>query len=193
MKRPPAPDSVSLTEAGDSITITVNNASAVASTGRVEYVAIYASYVQAGAAAGDYGLIALLSQAQVSGQTSITLSDNAYTLVGKNYYKVYNIYNGVYSLATSDSITPVNTVSDVSNLTVSEGLQSFTINYDIPDDRRLESVGIYKDASASAAGTSLGSASLIKTGLGESYTYYVPDADINKYHQFWVSSTTRTS
>ena len=91
-----------------------------------------------------------------------------------------------------EAITPVNDVGDVSGLTITSFGSNFFLRWRSPIDRRLDYIEIKVDSNVSSGSLSEGSAVTCFQGNDENYIYNIPDPDVDKFHQFWVYSITRT-
>lgn len=140
----------------------------------------------------DYNLIDVIQDADIDGvTTSIAVKDDSYDRKTTIYYKVYSSHNGIKSTALAGSITSNQDVPDPTNLQVVSELHTFKIEYDLPKDRRLEKVRIKVDANADDTLLSETNATVVYEGLSDNFTYQIPDANLDLFHQFWVESVTK--
>jgi len=158
------------------------------SANSVDYYEVWSSVT----ATDEYALIGKVLASDVSTST-IEMTDDGYDTSSTTiYYKVYAVHDGQYSNALSASITVSNTVSDPTNLIVVPVTGAYMLQYDLPNDPKLDNVTIKKYASTTEAGANNeGLATVIYTGERDNFVYEVPSADSAKYHKFWVSSNTR--
>lgn len=126
------------------------------------------------------------------GATTLTLKDNYYDRLTILYYKIHAARNGVKSSFLAGNIEVINQVPHPTNVEVIPDDEYFIIKYDIPEDRRLDYIEIYKDAHIDQTMITESNASLIYQGTADSFIYQIPETDKDKYHQFWVYSVTRT-
>ena len=133
---------------------------------------------------GDFALVAHIPEADVA--ASMSVIDTSFDTGGTINYRVYAIANGVYSTAATTSASFTIPTLDVSNLQVVANLETFTINYDLPDSRFMDHIEIYYDAEADSANLTRTGATLAYSGSRDSFTYAIATADMDKYHQFWV-------
>lgn len=138
----------------------------------------------------DYGLIASIDP-DVIGET-VTVLDDTYMKKDTIYYKVFALSNGVKSPPLEGNITVSGNAADPSNLSIIPQPSSFIIQYNIPDDRRISHIEIYKDANEISGSLSESNSSLIYSGNSNTYTYKIPLSDYEKFHKFWVKSITRS-
>jgi hypothetical protein len=138
----------------------------------------------------DWNLVGLVKSDDIA--TTMSIVDDTFNKNATIYYKVYPIKTGVYGSPISSSVVVSGTIADVTNMNVDQSVEGYWITYDLPDDNRLLNITIKKDAATTLGGLNEGSATTIYTGLDESYFYLVPEADADKYHQFWIYSNVRT-
>ena len=126
-----------------------------------------------------------------NGATSYTHQD----VVDRNgtvNYKVCAVNHEVRSDALTGSISITGNVADPTGLKVDADIDSFVIQYKLPQDNRLSHVEIWTDKHVSSGSLSEANAKLVYSGNAESFIYRIPEADYDLYHQFWVKSITRT-
>lgn len=141
----------------------------------------------------NYELIAIVSNTEIaSGQQTITVIDDTYDTIDTTYYKIYHKSVGYYSEPLNSGITTTYSVSDPTNLTYESGYADFSMSFTPPTSRLLSHIEIYKDAQVVASGLNEGAAALVYSGKTSNYIYDIPENDRNKYHQFWISSVTKT-
>jgi hypothetical protein len=141
----------------------------------------------------NFEIIAIVSTTELaSGQQTITVVDNTYEAETDVYYKVYHKSVGYYSDPLQSGIAITYSVPDPTNLTYEEGYADFSLTFTPPTSRLWSHVEIYKDAQIASSGLNEGAALLVYSGKTSSFTYDIPDGDRDKYHQFWISSVTKT-
>jgi hypothetical protein len=178
-----APTALTLTESG----ATVNVGFTLSTSTEVTEYEIWSSI-------GDtthYKLIALVNKADTSG-TTYTFVDDTYTRKTTIYYRIYAKNGSVRSAALTGSIALAGTVADPTSLQVVANIDSFEIHYVVPNDRRLLKVELLVGANAVEANLTEASATIVYSGLSSHYTYKIPSADYDKFHNVWVRSVTRT-
>ncbi|MGD9697602.1 hypothetical protein [Acinetobacter sp.] len=178
---PAAPTNLVLSQISDSIQVQFD---ASATTSIDEY--------EVWASVGDqssYGLVGVIPKDDML--TTMAILDDTFERVTTIYYRVYAIKSGNRSSALSGSITATGMVTDVSGLKVDNFLNFYFIQYSKPQDRRLDHIEIKMHKNAVQGSLSEASATLIYSGLADSYLYKIPEVDEGLYHQFWVYTITR--
>ena len=138
----------------------------------------------------NYNLIGVFNTDIITG--TMELTDDTFNKNGIIYYSVYSIKNGKYSTALTGSINVTGNVPDPSNMKVMETLHGYHIEWELPNDPRLQQVEVYVHSSPTFSGLSESLSTNFYTGLSTS-TFFTPsETDSNNFHQFWVSSVTRT-
>jgi len=123
----------------------------------------------------------------------MVIYDDSYTRKSQIWYRGYAIKTGKYSTVTNSNLTPSNDVSGVTNMHVVSEDDKIFIEYDLPNDRRLEEIEIWHDASLTLGGLSYGSSKKCYSGgIRDNYVYEIVSTELNHYHQFWVNTITRT-
>jgi hypothetical protein len=123
---------------------------------------------------------------------SYKTTDNSYDSLGVYFYKIYPIYNNKKGIPKTKSIEIVNKVSDPAYFKVKPWLDSFLLSYEIPRDRRLDYVSIYKDAKESLENINFEDKVLIYEGKSNNFIYDIKESEKDFYHNFWVESNTKT-
>jgi len=123
---------------------------------------------------------------------TLNITDDTYTRKSQIWYKIYAIKNGIYSIALTGNITPINDVADVTNILMDEFTEAYVMTWDNPIDRRLDYIEVKVDAQLIEANLAEGSSSSVYQGLASNFTYKILNADIDKYHQFWIYTITKT-
>ena len=178
---PSAPTNLSLTQVDGTVVIQFNTAS-----GEVHNYEIWSSV-------GDttnYNLIGVVNEDNFS--SSIELIDDTFNRNATMYYSAYSVRHGKYSTALTGSITVSGNVADVTGMRVMESLEGYHLEWKLPNDNRLQQVDVKVDAADTLGGLSEGASSTFYTGIAEHTFYEVPEADANKFHQFWIYTITRT-
>lgn len=182
---PDAPTNLQLTEVDDKVEVEFD----LSDSPDIDYYEIWSSV----GGETDYALIATISKDEIDPEDeSVSIIDETYDTVTTIYYKVFAIYQGNYSASLDGNIVLAYSVPDPTSLTVKAETTSFTINYVRSTNRLLESVLITKDAQTNSGDLDEGNATEIYEGLASGYTYEIPVDDYTKWHQFWISSVTRT-
>lgn len=184
-KTPDPPYNLALSEIDDYVELTFN---LPATLGVNEYE-IWSSLGNA----DNYKLREIIPAEDIpQGTETLTVVDKSYSRVTTVYYKIYSVDDGNRSTALTGSIQLTNTVPDPASINVEPDLYSFNISYPVPDDRRLDSIEIYVDAKTDELSLNRTDATLIYKGLLNKTTYDIQTTDLEKTHQFWVESVTRT-
>ena len=139
-------------------------------------------------AGGDYGLISVIPPADFGATMSII--DDSFNAGGTQAYRIYAVKNGVYSTAlTGTKSFTVGTV-EPTNLSVVNLNTAFYIQYDAPSSkgRFVTAYNIYKHEHATQSSLDRSSATLIYSGMNNSYMYQI-SGNNNNFHQFWVETT----
>ena len=138
---------------------------------------------------GDYGLISVISPADMANTMSVI--DNTFDQTGTIAYKVYAVKGGVYSNAATASRSFTISSLEPTNLSVTPLNKTYYIQWDKPsaNSRFVGNYKVYKHAHATQASLSRSSATLVYTGDRTSLMYTVADEDKAKFHQFWVEIT----
>ena len=143
-----------------------------------------------------YGLLSIVNQEDIgAGDSTLTINDTTFDYRTTVYYKVYAVYQNAYSTAVTGSRASTHNVADASNVQCLAGPDTFTLHYDLPDDPFFDDVSIYVDANtveASLSESTAIAAGAIYTGTRTTYVYTIPEADVDKYHKFWIVTGTRT-
>lgn len=180
---PNAPTSVTLTDNTDTFSVSF---SASATLGINEYEVWRAE----GGAHNAYSLVGLVKEDSIT--DPMTIIDNSFTISGSLDYRVYALKAGKRSTAATAAASSSGQVADVTNLEVVNMTEHYYIQYDVPNDRRFASVTIKKDAELVEGDLDEAAATEIYSGRANSYMYAIPEADLEKYHQFWVYVVTNT-
>jgi hypothetical protein len=166
---PNTPNALTLTESADYVDISF--------TGNTDPVDFYEIYSSVGNT-DDYGLIA-----RIVANGDVHILDDTYNKKTTIYYKVYAIREGYISSARTGSIALSQNVADITNLQITRSIASFTLNYNLPEDRRLKHVKIYVDSDPSAASLAKPTTPIF-TGLVDSYSYEVATSEMDNYFKF---------
>lgn len=188
-KRPLYPDpvlGVTFNEVGDSLEVTWN---IVASGVSSEY--------EVWSSVGDlnnYNLIATVSSIEIaSGVESITIVDQSYDTSTVIYYKLYHKSTGYYSTVLESGIALAYSVPDPINLEVAVGLNQIALSWTNDESRLLESISVTHLSALDSGDLVEISGIEVFNGLAGAYTYEVLSTELEYWHQFWVSSETRTT
>ncbi|MDP5273677.1 hypothetical protein [Chengkuizengella axinellae] len=179
---PSPPQNLRLQEILDEVQITFDESS----SSNVTHYEVWSSI-------GDdtsYGLISVINQDEVNGST--TVLDSSYASKTTVYYKVVAVAPAHKSTEITGSISLQNTVGNPANLLITPEFDSYFIRYDLPRDRRLSHIEIKCHAVSDVNSLNESNATLIYSGLSDSFIYDIKENDLDKYHQFWVSSITRS-
>lgn len=123
----------------------------------------------------------------------MVIYDDSYTRKSQIWYRGYAIKTGKYSTVVTKTITPVNEVTGVTNMQVVSENDKIFLEFDVPNDRRLEEITIRHDSSQNPGALSYGSSSVVYSGgIRDNYIYEIPNEELGDYHQFWVETITRT-
>jgi len=181
--KPSKPSDLVLTEVADYVTVEFS----ASSTPGVDQYEIWRAQASETA---SYSLIGLVKEDSVT--PAMAFIDNSYTISGSLYYNIYALKGGQRSNAISESIALTASVADVTNFEIVQFPQHYFVQYEIPNDRRFSNVIITKDANTDSSSLDESSAVTIYSGRNGSYMYAIPDADLDKYHGFWVYTVTNT-
>jgi hypothetical protein len=118
--------------------------------------------------------------------------DISYDSLGVYFYKIYPIYNNKKGIPKTKSIEVTNNVSDPAYFNVKPWLDSFLLSYEIPNDRRLNYVAIYKDSKERLEDINFEDKVLIYEGISSNFIYDIKESEKDFYHNFWVESCTKT-
>lgn len=155
------------------------------------------SYYEVWASVGDinnYNLVGVVSNIELySGQEYITIVDKSYEASTIIYYKIYHVSSGYYSTVLESGIALSYSVPDPTNLTVAVGMNQIALSWTNDDSRLLESVSVVHMSAAGQEDLVEVSGMEVFNGLSASFTYEVPTSELNLWHQFWISSVTRTT
>jgi hypothetical protein len=180
---------VTLNEVGDSVEITWDVIQAVIQSGLSTEYEVWSSVGDQ----NNYNHIATVNNIEISsGLESVTVVDETYDAISTIYYKLYHISTGYYSNPLESGIALTYSVPDPTNLTYEEGYADFSLMLTPPTSRLWSHVEIYKDAQVIEGNLSEGAAVLVYSGKTSSFIYEIPGDDRDKYHQFWISSVTKT-
>jgi hypothetical protein len=176
-----APTSLTTSVVNDTINVTFT----ASTTTNIDNYLIFSSV-----AGGDYGLISVIPPADFGATMSII--DDSFNAGGTQAYRVYAVKNGVYSSPLTGSQTFTVGTVEPSNLSVINLNTAYYIQYDAPSakGRFVASYNIYKHEHATASSLLRSSASLVYSGINNSYMYGISGVDNNNFHQFWVEVTT---
>jgi len=176
-----APTSLTTSVVNDTINVTFT----ASTTSNVDNYLIFSSV-----AGGDYGLISVIPPADFGATMSII--DDSFNAGGTQAYRVYAVKNGVYSSPLTGSQTFTVGTVEPTNLSVINLNTAYYIQYDAPSakGRFVASYNIYKHEHATASSLARASASLVYSGINNSYMYGISGVDNNNFHQFWVEVTT---
>jgi len=180
---PAAPSNLVLTEVNDYVNVQFDQSASPS----IDEYEIWRSETSS---TSGFALIGIIKSDDA--QPTMILVDDTYTKQGALYYRIYAVKNGARSAALTGSITTTGIVADVTNLQITEDVDKFIIQYTVPDDRRLAYVEIKVDAQLNSIDLAEINATTIYQGKDGIYIYKIPDADKDKYHQFWVYTVTRT-
>ena len=116
----------------------------------------------------------------------MSVIDSSFDTDGTVAYRVYAVKNGVYSTAATTTKSFTIPSLDVSNMSVVADITAFHVQYDLPDTRFMDHIEIYKDAETTLSALSRTGAALVYSGSSDNFTYTIPTAALDKFHQFWL-------
>tara|TARA_Y100000114_G_scaffold31027_1_gene26595 strand:+ start:1235 stop:4957 length:3723 start_codon:yes stop_codon:yes gene_type:complete len=177
-RQPNAPSITSTTSVNETIEIVFSQSTASNQDSPTAYE------VWSDGGTGDFSLIARIPTQDIA--SSMSVVDSSFDDSGTIAYRIYAIKHGVYSTAATTTHSFTMPSLDVSNMSVVPDINSFKIQYELPNTRFLDHVEIYMDAEASNSNLARSGASLIYSGKNPSYCYSISSSDMEKYHQFWV-------
>ena len=141
----------------------------------------------------NYNLVAIISNVEIpSGQQSITVVDESYDASTIVYYKIYHKAVGYFSDPLESGIALTYSVSDPTNLDVAVGLNQIALSWTNDDSRLLEGVSIIHMAASGQELLVEVSGIEVFNGLAGAYTFEVSTSELGCWHQFWISSVTKT-
>ena len=177
---PNAPTNLVTSIVNDTINVTFT----ASTTSDIDNYVVFSSV-----AGGDYGLISVIPPADFGSTMSVI--DDSFNAGGTQAYRVYAVKNGVYSspLTGTKSFT-VGTV-EPTNMSVVNLNTAYYIQYDAPSTktRFVTAYNIYKHEHASQSSLSRSSATLIYSGMNNSYMYQISGNNNSNFHKFWVETT----
>jgi hypothetical protein len=179
--KPTIPTNLSVSESGDH---TILNWDGVATN---DYYEVWMSMTSSTA---GFSLVGKVMKDVIT--STITFADTSYNKKTTIYYKVYAYNNGKVSDPATANVTLLNNVPDVAGLQVVKLAHALFINWENPDDRRLEATKIEVDFDAVEANLSQSAASTIYEGKRASAFYQIADADKDKFYKVWATTITRT-
>ena len=172
---PAAPSITSTTVVGETIEVVFSQSS---SSGIDRYE------VWSNAAGSSYGLIAIITPEDFAASMSVV--DSSFNTAGTVSYRVYAIRNGIASTAATTSQAFTAPTLEVTNMIMLPQLNTYILEYDLPESRFLDHIEIYVDTHETAASISRSNATLAYSGNRDAFTYNIASSDMNKFHQFWV-------
>jgi hypothetical protein len=141
----------------------------------------------------NYNLIATISNIEIpSGQQTITIVDESYDSSTIVYYKIYHKSIGYFSDPLESGLSLTYSVPDPTNLDVAVGINQIAMSWTNDESRLLESASVVHHSALSSGDLVEISGSEVFNGMAGSYTYEVFASELDYWHQFWVSSITRT-
>jgi hypothetical protein len=122
----------------------------------------------------------------------MSIIDDSFNAGGTQAYRVYAVKNGVYSSPLTGSQTFTVGTVEPTNMSVINLNTAYYIQYDAPSakGRFVSSYNIYKHEHATASSLARASATLVYSGINNSFMYGISGVDNNNFHQFWVEVTT---
>jgi hypothetical protein len=187
-KRPLYPDpvtGVSFNEVGDALEVSWN----IVPSGVSSEYEVWSSVGDQ----NNYSIIATVSAVELySGLDTITIVDQSYDASTTIYYKLYHKSTGYFSDVLESGITLSYTVPDPTNLNVAVGMNQIALSWTNDESRLLESVSVVHMAASGQEMLVEVSGTEVFNGMAAGYTHEVPTSELDYWHQFWVSSITRT-
>ncbi len=138
----------------------------------------------------EYSLIGTIKPEDIVGGQAFFV-DDSYEAISTVWYRVYAIYQDNYSTPLSGSIVLTFSVPDPTDLKVTPHSNAISLNWVNDESRLLDYIEVKKDAQTVQGNLNEGSAVLVYRGKASGFTYQVPDLDLGKWHQFWISSFTK--
>lgn len=175
-----APAGLSTSIVNDTIDLSITKSA----TANIDYYLVFNSID-----GGDYGLISVISPADMANTMSVI--DNTFDQTGTIAYKVYAVKGGVYSNAATASKSFTISSLEPTDLSVTPLNTTYYIQWDKPsaNSRFVGNYKVYKHAHATQGSLSRSSATLAYTGDRTNLMYTIADEDKAKFHQFWVEIT----
>ena len=163
---------------------TINVTFTASTTTNIDNYLIFSSV-----AGGDYGLISVIPPADFGATMSII--DDSFNAGGTQAYRVYAVKNGVYSSPLTGSQTFTVGTVEPTNLSVVNLNTAYYIQYDAPSakSRFVTAYNIYKHEHATQSSLDRSSATLIYSGMNNSYMYQISGNNNDNFHKFWVETT----
>jgi len=181
---PSQPAGLTLVQNGDIVQITWN-------VNSNEDIASYEVWSSVGNNT-DFKLLTTIPKTEFAGQATITFIDDTFNRATTIYYRIHAVYTYNYSPVLTGNITVNYQVPDPIDLVVEPGVNDIKLSWKNNDSRLLEGVQIKMDKNADDTQLDETNAVQVYSGMAGSYTYAVDSADTNLWHQFWISSITRT-
>jgi hypothetical protein len=142
----------------------------------------------------NYNLVGIVNNIEIpSGSEYVTIVDKSYEAITTVYYKIYHKSTDYFSTPLESGIALTYSVPDPTNLEVSKGLNQLALSWTNNDSRLLEATSITHMSAVDPGDLVEISGVEIFLGLAAGYNYEVTTAGIELWHQFWVSSVTRTT
>jgi hypothetical protein len=175
-----APTSLTTSVVNDTINVTFT----ASTTTNIDNYLVFSSV-----AGGDYGLISVIPPADFGATMSII--DDSFNAGGTQAYRVYAVKNGVYSSPLTGSQTFTVGTVEPTNMSVINLNTAFYIQYDAPSakGRFVTAYNIYKHEHATQSSLDRNSATLIYSGINNSYMYQISGNNNDNFHKFWVETT----
>ncbi len=153
-----------------------------------DHYEIYSSEVSA---TEGFKLIAVIPKEDIV--AGLYYKDYTYTVKGNVWYRAYGIKQGTISPSAAAVVTTVNEVADVTLLELVSDAHHFHVQWENPQDRRLDHVEVRMDSQAIEGNLNESNAVLIYSGLRDSLVKAIPIEDIDNFIQVWVKPITRTN
>jgi hypothetical protein len=142
----------------------------------------------------NYNLVGIVSNIEIaSGLEYVTIVDKSYDASTTIYYKIYHKATGYYSTVLESGITLAYSVPDPTNLDLAVGLNQIALSWTNDESRLLEATSVVHMAASGQELLVEASGTEVFRGMAGAYTYEVPFSELDYWHQFWVSSITRTT
>ena len=184
---PAAAQNLTLTENGYDIEVVFD---APGDTSNVEEYEVFRKYN------GKLEQVAKLKDADVS-TTATVVDDEVPANVQLTYFVASVNVQGVKGSVISETVTPSTTVADPSDVkaVIPPNGDYYVVGYEAPIDiAKCKEIVVKVDAKADQGNLAEGDAVECYRGDSkETVIYEVADGEENYYHQFWVSSVTKTS
>jgi len=137
---------------------------------------------------GEWGLISEVNLDELGGNSSFDVLDVTYEKVSTIDYQAFAVNGSSRSSAASGSINLGYTAPDVTDLNIKCGVDSFALKWGNPETRLMKAVVVKVQVLADENGNwDEDQAVECYKGFTDHFTYKILEAELDKWHVFWVS------